>query len=89
MTTMEKLSGYKMALERYSRMKKAFEAEEKNGKRHRKPFTETEPLPSQFEIGTEHLEWAEKIRRSVITVNPPTLDEKLKPKIKLPVRRTI
>jgi hypothetical protein len=48
MTTIEKLAAYRRALERYKR--RVFDAEEANGKTHRKPFAEVYPMRSQFEM---------------------------------------
>lgn len=50
MNTIEKLASYRCALERYKSRKRIYDVQEANGKKHRKPFDEVYPYPSQFEM---------------------------------------
>jgi len=85
--TLQKLEAYKKALEKWKRQKDNYDANVANGKKPRHEI-EPEPMPIKFEIKDSEIEWAEKIRRKIMTPIPPmpTLDNQLPKKIKLPTR---
>ena len=90
MKTLNNLERYSSALQKWAAKKRRYDYSVEIGKPEKKPL-ESEPLPSQFEIGAGEIEWAEKIRRKILAPKPiePTLDEQLKNKIKMPERKSI
>jgi len=90
MTTIEKLNAYSTALEKWMAKKRRYDLANEAGKPEKKPL-ESEPVPMAFEIANADMEWAEKIRRKIMTPKPPiqTLDSQLPKTIKIPVRKTI
>lgn len=87
MNTMQRLNAYGSALEKWVVKKRRHDLAQESGRPEKKPL-ESEPLPKTFEIGNSEMEWAEKIRRKIMTPKPtmPTLDSQL-PKIKMPIRK--
>ena len=90
MNTMERLNNYSRALEKWAAKKRRYDLSVEAGKPDKKQ-PESEPLPKTFEIADSEMEWAEKIRRKIMTPKPPiqTLDSQLPKTIKMPTRRTI
>jgi hypothetical protein len=89
MATIDRLNDYSKALTKWADKKRSHDIQIEAGKKPKKEL-ESEPMPAQFEIGKNEIEWAEKIRRKVLTPKPPiaSLDSMLPPKtIKMPVRK--
>ncbi len=90
MNTIERLNNYSRALQKWTDKKRRYDLSVANGKPEKKQ-PESEPLPKTFEIADSEMEWAEKIRRKIMTPKPvvPTLDEQLTKTVKMPERKTI
>ena len=92
MNTMERLNSYSKALTKWAEKKRRYDLSVEAGKPDKKT-PESEPMPNspEFGIGKSEMEWAEKIRRKIMTPKPPiqTLDSQLPKTIKMPIRRTI